>query len=158
MTPKPFLNDFWRDIVSVVSAVVTVVGFLVAYWQLRKTRSAALAAKDAAIRAVEESRGRFRKFILSNLFRFLTEARLHVNEKKWEMAAIRLGDVADQVSQLADVDHEWRPLLSEIRHWEETLRGRTSRGVRFAPRKWADLLTRLQSKIDRDHGPFKDKG
>lgn len=50
------LWEWWDRVNTVVSIPLAVVGFLIAYWQIWKTRSAAVAAKDAA----EEATDRFR--------------------------------------------------------------------------------------------------
>ena len=155
MPHKPLLNDMARDIISLVSLVVSLVGFGVTIWQLRKTRSAADAAKRSAELALEESRNKFRKYVFANVLRLLSEARLHGENRVWERAAVRLNDLADQVSQLSDADEEWAELLSRLRAWNEVLLDPTRRDKPATQKKWAELITRVQSKIDREHGPFR---
>jgi uncharacterized membrane protein len=60
--PKGFFSDGWRDTVAVGSLVVTVaglvatiVGLYYAIVQIRKTKTAAQAAEEAANRAVRDS-------------------------------------------------------------------------------------------------------
>lgn len=148
------LRDAWRDIIAVGSLVITVVGFGLSLYQLRKTKSAALAARDAANRAIEESRGSFRRHVLACAVRFLAETRLHANAGNWEKTASRLGDLADQLSQLSDADQNWHGLLIELREWEVKIVSRPM--TEPMKRKWSMLMQRLQQKVDSQHGPFKD--
>lgn len=151
MPTRALLSDFGRDAFALASTIVTLVGFIIAYWQIRKTKSAALAAKDAADRSFGESRRHFQKYVLSNILRSLAEAKILVAAQARDKAAMRLNDLGDQISQLADTDEGWQILLSEVRYWETVFRGNR----RIATKKWDDLVDRLQAKIDSVHGPFK---
>jgi hypothetical protein len=154
MNGIPLLSESWRDIISLGSLVVTVVGFVLAFWQIRKTKSAADAARDAAIRAYDENRGLYRRFVLSCATRFLVEARFYADSEHWDRASLRLRDVGDQVSQLLDADPDWQDLLAELRRLDAALGANPK--PKFTGKRWVTLIERLQAKIDSHHGPFKD--
>jgi hypothetical protein len=91
------LTEFWRDLLSLVSLGLTVVGFILtalglwyAILQIRKTKSAVEAAEEAANRALAESERNFQRYAAANAHRFINEAKMHVDGKAWEKAAMRL--------------------------------------------------------------------
>jgi len=156
MNEEPLLTEAWRDIIALGSLAVTLVGFGLAYWQLRKTKTAALAAQEAAERSVDESRRQFQSYILACSMRYLAEAKLLASRNQWPEASTRLGDLADQMVQLADFDEDWLPLLSEVRDWAGKIDDPTKK-----PRmrsKFVATLQRVQQKVDSHHGPFKSVG
>jgi hypothetical protein len=151
----PLLNDFWRDVVSLVGFAFTTAGLVYAILQIRKTKSAAEAAEAAAKRAILESRRNFQRYAAGNAHRFINEAKRHVDRLEWEQAATRLGDLADQVAQLVQSDEEWRPLIDELRTWAATC-NRFAAGGRgkFRSTSWVRFFVRLQAKIDNFYDPF----
>jgi hypothetical protein len=81
------MSKGWKDVLNIASIVVgavsllaTVVGLLYAIAQIRKTKSAAAAA-------LEESRQSYHRFAAGNAHRFIKEARIHVENKQWTLAA-----------------------------------------------------------------------
>lgn len=158
----PLMSEGWRDILSIVSFTVgivslgvTVVGLLYAIAQIRKTKSAVDAAKEAADEAVAESKRSYHRYAAGNAQRLIKEAKIHVDNKAWALAAFRLNDLADQVAQLASEDAAWRQLADTLRKWETACQGQ-ARGVKkgFAVLKWSEFIRRLQAKIDEWSGPF----
>jgi hypothetical protein len=161
MPQRALLSEFWRDIVSISSAVITTVGFIITIVQIRKTRSSAEAARKAASEAVSESRKSFERYALSNAFRYLAETKLHVGNRHWSPASLRLNDLAEQTGQLAALDPgEWKELTIELRRWSDTIARLPDANPKFAHLKWAEFVRRLQEKIDERHGPFStsDRG
>lgn len=156
MPSSPVMNDFWRDVVSIGSAVVTVIGLIYAIRQIWKTQSAAEAARESADRAFAESRSQFQRYALTNALRFVAEVKLHVGSRAWELASIRTSDLAEQVSQLSETEPEWEPIAQDLRKWETEF-GRLASGTLKRLRSSArhDFLNALQGKIDKQHGPFK---
>jgi hypothetical protein len=161
MPQTALLNEFWRDVVSISSTAITVVGFVLtvvsliyAIRQIWKTQSAADAALKAANQAVIESRQSFERYTLANALRYFAEAKLYINDSLWDKASLRLNDLSEQTAQLATVDAEWKALTLELRLWSNTLAQLSTRNSRFAGRKWSDFSIRLQGKIDERHGPF----
>lgn len=163
---SPLLTDFWRDLTAIASAAITIVGFIVtvvslvyAIRQIRQTKSAAEAAREAATSALAESRRGFQRYAAANAHRFVNEAKIHVENKSWAMAALRLSDLADQAAQLASIEAAWIQLAEELREWEATSR-RVAAGElkRFAANKWFEFALRLQAKIDSYYGPFPAAG
>jgi hypothetical protein len=122
MLHRPLLSETWRDLVSLGSTAITLIGFALTIWQLRKTRGAAIAARDASTRAIEESRGHFRRYALANAVRCLAESKVYFEAESWRLVGLRLNDFADQVAQLASSDASWQPLLHELRVWEQLMK------------------------------------
>jgi hypothetical protein len=143
----PLLSETWRDVVSLVSLVLSVLGLaatVLGLWyaidQIRKTKSAAVAAKEAADQALAESRESYNRYAAANAHRLIREAKIHVQSGvagltqsqstgdalthdqrvAWVLAAARLSDLADQVAQLANDDPDWRNFADELREWEGT--------------------------------------
>jgi hypothetical protein len=158
----PLLSDGWRDVISIASLILSVLGLaatVVGLWyaidQIRKTKSAADAAKEAADEALTESRESYNRYTAANAHRLLKEVKIHVQGEVWILAAVRLADLADQVAQLANEDPEWKPFADELREWEAACQ-RRARGVkkRFAVDKWGEFTRRLQAQMDSWSGPF----
>lgn len=142
---RPFLTDFGRDAITIFSLALTVLGFIVA-------RS----ARRAARRATEESQRNYRRYVVANLLRLLDGAKTFVDSKDRKRATLRLGDLADQAAQLADLDGDWTDLASELRRWEEDVKALAKeKGRTFPADKWTSFILRLQTRIHRLHGPFK---
>jgi hypothetical protein len=156
MFQKAFLSEFWRDIVSISSAIITVLGFYYAIRQIWMTQSAAAAALKAANQAVSESRRSFERYTIANALRYFAEAKLYINDSSWEKASLRLSDLAEQTAQLAAMDPEWKNLTHELRQWSDTISRIPSQRIRFARKKWSLFAIKLQGKIDERHGPFEN--
>jgi hypothetical protein len=152
---EPWLSEAVRDALSIVGFIVTVLGLIYAIRQIRLTKSAADAAKEAADKALLESQKSYQRYTAGNAHRFVNEAKIHVEYKAWSLAAFRLNDLADHVAQLAGEDSEWRDLADELRQWEATCQGQ-ARGQKkgFAVAKWAEFTRRLQAKMADWFGPF----
>jgi hypothetical protein len=127
--------------------------------QIRETKSAAAAARDAANETLAESRRSYQRYAASVAYRLVSEAKIHVDNKAWGQAALRLGDLADQALQLASADPGWGELADELRKWEADFR-RISLGYKkgIAATKWNEFLVRLHREIARYHGPFPAAG
>jgi hypothetical protein len=146
------LTDIQRDFVSLTSLVVTVVGLFYAIVQIRKTKSAAEAAKKALM----ESQGNFHRYIAGNAQRFLGEARIHIDNKEWGKAAVRISDVADQVAQFLSSDAANAQDVVKLRDWAANCRRLASGELtKFAILKWESFSVNIQAKIDSWHGPFR---
>ena len=157
----PVLTDYSRDLLSIASIVISIVGFaltvlslLYAIQQIRMTKTAAEAAEEAAKKTLLESEYLFTRFAAANSLRFLAEVRLFVDSKSWGFAALRLGDLRDQVAQLAKLDKDCESLVVGLRRWETTLRELSREEGIFSERKWLLFAVRLQNKIDQLHTPF----
>jgi hypothetical protein len=144
------MSEGWRDAVSITSLVATIVGLWYAIVQIRRTKSAANAAREAADKALAESRRSYHRYTLANAQRFIKEAKIHVENKTWALAAFRLNDLADQAAQLVGEDPEWRLFANELREWEATCQGQ-ARGLKktFTVLKWSEFTRRLQSLSDK---------
>jgi hypothetical protein len=150
----PLLTDFWRDLLSLVGFGLTAAGLVYAILQIRKTKSAAEAAEEAAKRVLTESERNFQRYAAANAHRFVNEAKMHVNSQEWEKAATRLNDLADQAAQLAYTDEDWRQLADDLRTWAATCMKHARGKAKFPMNNWVAFSVRLQRKIDHYHGPF----
>ena len=150
-------TDLWRDVISIAGFSLTALGLIYAIVQIRKTKSAAHAAEEAANQSLAETHASFQRYAAATAHRFINEAQIHIDNQQWEKAAVRFNDVADQAAQLAALDSEWERLAEELRSWAATC-GRHAMGelTRFAKNKWVRFIVRLQAKIDSCHGPFRD--
>ena len=154
MPNNPILTESSRDVVAMGSAVITVVSWVIAIWQIRKTKSAAIAAEQAAERAAENFRLDYRRYVLANAVRSLTELKLSVESRRWERALVRLQDLAEQVSQFAEGDEPWHSLSQELREWENDLLKLDADRESRVWKKWEKFLLRLHGPIDQAYGPF----
>ena len=161
MPQKALFNEFWRDVISVSSAVITIVGFVLtvvsliyAIRQIWKTQSAADAALEAAGQAVTEGRRSFERYTLANALRYFAATKLFINGLLWDKASLRLNDLAEQRAQLASVDPIWTELTAELRKWSDTFARISRHETKFSDPKWSKFAIKLQSKIDERHGPF----
>ncbi len=151
------LTDVWRDLIALASAVLTVAGLVYAILQIRKTQSAAMAAKAAAEQARAESHRSFLAYAAANAHRFINETKLHVDHERWEMAAVRMNDLADQAARLVATDPEWTAFADELRKWAHTCtRHAAGELKKFAKPKWITFSVRLQARIDGHFGPFPE--
>lgn len=156
------LFAFWLDFLAVGGFVLTIVGFVAtllslyyAIRQLRETKSAAVAAREAATAALVESRRNYLRHVAANSHRYVNEVIIHVENQAWQYAALRLDDLADQLAQLGIEDPECKPFADEVRSWAATAKGHAAGGGRkFAATKWTRFLLRLRAKIDSYYGPF----
>jgi hypothetical protein len=123
------LAEFWNNVIAVGGFILTAVGFVVtvlsliyAIRQIKETKSAATAARDAATAALAESRRYFQRYVAANCHRYVHEVIIHVENKEWHLAALRLDDLADQVAQLSSEDHAWQRFVDELRTWRALLK------------------------------------
>lgn len=156
------LTDRARDIISLVSIAITIVGFILtvaslwyAIQQIRKTKTAAEAASEAANRAVRDSETLILRFAIANAVRFLAEVRLHLEAKAWSFASLRAADLADQIAQLARNDGACRDLVQTLRVWESTFRKLHRGDGEFNEPKWLRYMIKIQTKLDQLHTPFQ---
>jgi hypothetical protein len=152
---EPLLSEGVRDILALVGFVATIAGLAYAIIQIRKTKSAAEAARQAADVAADESRKAYRRHVGSHSHRFINEAKIHVENQAWNLAAARLSDLADQAAQLSHATPEWKAVGAEIREWESRcLRLASGAKKRFLPEKWTEFLVLVQARVDDVYGPF----
>lgn len=152
------LTDFWRDVIALLSVVLTTAGLIYAIIQIRKTKSAAEAAKESAQQTLRESQSRFQRYAAASANRFLNEAKIHVGHKDWDKASDRIYLVADQTNLLAAIAREWVGIEQELRKWA-TLCNRLALGEskRF-PRKWSEFVGAIQGRLNETLGPTPRNG
>ena len=160
-----FLTPWWLDALALVSgigALISAIGVLIALSQLKRQKRITERLKEAVEDTLEKAKSTFNQYAVSNANRFLNEAKNHVYGEEYAQAAMRIADLADQVSQVAQVtdDLVWKNLANELREWEFTFRGinsgreqplSSSKNLEF---KWQKLVKSLHQRIDQNFGPF----
>ena len=148
-------GGFW---LGVVGFVVGTIGLSVTIWQVRETKRAAIAAKDAAEQTLLESRTQFRRFLASSAHRYLAEARRAVDDGSWEMAAMRANDMADLLGQMPSTEKAVQRLTDDLRKFAQIFASKSKNPAgdvcEFQPAKWASLLIKVQKVLDRVQAPF----
>ena len=116
---KGFLPNTWRDTLAIAGLVLGLVGFLltlVGLWyairQVRQATSAAAAAKNAAEATPAQDARPLPPVHRGRLARH--GGSTYLEAAQWGKAAIRLDDLADDISRLED-DPEWAPLADGLR-------------------------------------------
>jgi hypothetical protein len=157
------LTDSARDLLSVVGFVITVVGTAVtiaglvyAVKQIRKTQSAAEAARVAVMDTLAETRKEYQRYAGANAHRYFGEVRSHVDHKEWEAAARRVDDLADVLAQLVSLDAKWTSWVVELRKWAGSFKKAIPSGQlsKHMAGKWRTFRIKLQGIIDTTYGPF----
>ena len=158
-----FLPSFLIDVFTlfgVLGTAATLIGLWLTYEQLKRTTKVAEAARDAALLAEVKDRQQFAGFVVGSCHRLVNEAKIFVDASRWELAAIRVADLADSFVQLgrsADVSiSSCEDSIAQLREWESTFR-KQSPGKSLNPnsaKKWTAFLVLIQSQIDKTHGPF----
>jgi hypothetical protein len=160
--PVALLSDGWRDIVSVVSLVCTVLGLWWAIAQIRQAKTAAEAAREAADEALRESQKSYHKHAAGAGHRLLNQAIIYIDLDIWLTAGALLGLLAEQVALLIADDESWVDFAAEVRKWEERAKRQAKVGPsgrsEFSKRNWNGFKRSLQAKIDEWSGPFAGGG
>ncbi len=155
------LPDWFNDLDALVGVFGTLIGFGITFWQLLKTKRAAEAARDAANRTAEAARNNYAHFVISTCQRFVSEARIHVDMGRFELAALRCDDLAGQLVLVCNATpgaiDDAASLIARLRDFAEAFR-KASRPLgklsNAATAKWAKFLLELSGRIDHMHGPF----
>jgi hypothetical protein len=149
------LTESWSDLVAITGLLVTVAGFALTLYQLRKTKSAAEAARSAADRAYAESRRYFESLIASNAHNLVTQVRETVQSKDWANASRRVNDLADQMALLPQADAEAAQFVNELRTWGGRFARLASGDLKkFYNSRWDSFLVVVQRRIDTLRTPF----
>lgn len=159
------LADFWNELyaaggfwIGAVSLVVGVLGFWYAIVQVWKTQAAAEAAKRAADETRAESRETFRRYLVMDANRTVSELRILVVSERWETAGYRADDLAEALAQIAQLQDDPTPLAEQIglfRRTAETFRRRAKgESAAFHRNQWADRLIALHAFLDEAKAPF----
>jgi hypothetical protein len=154
-----FLDDRWRDGLAIVGAVgvlLTLVGVIVAIWQLYKTQSATAAATTAALDAINDSKKRYETYVLAQANRLLSEAKRLVQSEQWQLAVIRLDDMAENVMQFATADSQWADMAETLRQFSVQFERVANEDLKpdRVRRKWHKEQPKLSHKLGQHHGPF----
>jgi hypothetical protein len=143
------LTEGWSDLIAITGLVVTVAGFAVTLYQLRKTQSAAEAARTAAEGAFAEGRRHLRTIVTTSTHRFVNELRGLADRGQWEPACRRANNLADQLALMPADDAAITSFINELREWGQRF-ARLATGQlkrRYNDRR-AEFLIRLQRKLD----------
>ena len=91
------LPGFW---LSLAGVAVSTIGLAATYYQVRKARKSADAARDATEASRRENHEGFRRYLAATVYRQLAEAETFVIGGQWAFARIRCGDLATTFAQL----------------------------------------------------------
>ncbi|MCI0642500.1 MAG: hypothetical protein L0Y72_16790 [Gemmataceae bacterium] len=152
-----WLNDWWRDALSVFGVTLTIGGLLLAIWQIRRAVNAAEAAKLAAENALFESRKSFLRFVSALAHRFVNEINVHIENSTWQVASVRMDDLASQLMQLTHTEQELHEAVRQLRHYSTACKGLTSgTRKRFPLKKRLSFSQGLQDKIEKKLSPLSE--
>ena len=153
------LSESWSDLVAIGGLILTASGFAITIAQLRKTKSAADAAREAAERASSESRQQFQNLVSSNAHTFISQVRESVDRKDWSGAARRVNDLADQMALVPQQDIEFAQLINDLRAWGSRFSRLASGDLKkFYNSRWENFFLLLQQRIDSLRAPFASLG
>jgi hypothetical protein len=134
---------------------LTTLGLVYTIVQIRKTKSAAKAAAEAADKVLLENTRNFLKYSAIFAHRFINEAKNHIHKGEWEQADKRISDLAVHSAQLAINDAIWKGFTEQIRIWASTCNRMASGKLkRFPQSKWVEFIIKIEAKIDELIGPF----
>jgi len=146
---------------GVAGTFATLCGLYVTYRQARESRRAADAARDAAYTMDVENKRRFARFVLQQARGMAKEARVYCDSRNYQLAAVKVRDLAETVAQIGTTfDHylpRWKEFADELRAWDDTfLRAAKEPGKfsRTSERKWLDFQREFHSELDAVAGPF----
>ena len=142
---------FW---LSVAGVAVSTIGLSATYYQVRKARKSADAARDAAEATRVESHAGFRRYLVAGVHRQLTETEAFVIEQQWAFARLRCQDLATTFAQLACPE-----LAKEYRYFANLFRDKTATPTkRFVQSRWDKLVTLSKQNLDTLTNPFQTGG
>jgi Co/Zn/Cd efflux system component len=89
-----WLKTHWRDLVTAFEILLTIIGFAITVVQIRKSRGAAEAARDAAQRAQENYTRNNSLTSIASAIEMIEEVKRHHRTESWSMALDRYGATA----------------------------------------------------------------
>lgn len=148
-------------IFGVVGTAATLLGLWLTWQQVQETKKAAEAARDAALATAAADRNEFARFAITGCHRLIGEAKLYVDLRQYDLAALRSADLADQMASVGrsapNLLPGWESRVETLRNWEGTLK---SAALNQTPlrdnsvKKWREFVRQLYATIDPVHGPF----
>ncbi len=144
-------GGFW---LSVAGVAVSAIGLGATYYQVRKARKSADAARDAAELTRQQSQDAFRYYLAAALHRQLVEVAGFVTTSRWDFASLRCEDIGAIVAQLT------RPeVADEYRYFARLFRDKVASDTRrVGVKRWNDLMISTQRRVDEITSPFANKG
>jgi hypothetical protein len=158
-TSHGFLKPHQTDVLALVGgigSILTAIGVLLAVWQMYRTTSANRAATEAAIAALNTSRRQYDRYVIHHASRIVAEARLFVQHDDFNIAAVRLQDLAELITQVSGADQEWDGLALRLRQMQHSF-NRIGKGeIKFPSvrSKWVELEQAVGQKLGTQIGPF----
>lgn len=148
--------NFWSFMVTAAGAVVTIIGFAIAIYQIRRTRTAAEAARQAATDTAEKLLSVGAMIDLTRLYSLSNEAVVLLRHQKFAGAALRVGDLRAKVVELRvspkgralQAQQEWQMLVTKLKNLQEALE-------RYDGREGCDDA--LERRMKRDMFSIHDK-
>jgi hypothetical protein len=147
------LHPVWNDFFTVAGFFVGVIGFAVTIWQLRRTRSAAQAAKQAALQTLNETRVAYDRFIAGIAYKYFAELRMYADSKQWHLALLRCDDLADLLSQQKVQDLAVAATMRQLREFSRVFVDmRDLTRMKFSRKKWDIAVTSIHTLVDGIRG------
>lgn len=169
-----FFSNGARDVFALIglaSAVLTAAGLWVGWKALKLTieqmrqsaeaarhaATVAEAARDAAIRATNETREQYNRYVGLHAGGLVTEARHYVHNEDFRLAALRLHDLAELFAHIAGQKELWGPFSERLRLMEESFHRVAGGEIQFkgVSGRWRTLHLELSAAIAKDFGPFQ---
>jgi len=134
---------FW---LSLAGVAVSAIGLGATYYQVRKARKSADAARDAAEATRRDSHDGFRRYFGATIHRQLAEVlRGFVFENNWALAKLRCEDIAAIFAQLSEADSP-----TDYRRFATLFRDKISKpNKKFVRQTWDELIAQSNRKIDQ---------
>lgn len=151
------LSPGWTDFFTAGGFAVAVVGFAYTIYQVRKTKSAAEAAREAIREEQVHNRTAFQRYAASHANRLLALAIEYVDNESWEIAKIRVRDLAEYIAHLQTPSSDVTEIVEDLREHAHTLSTK-ARGAKrnFPVQKWRRLVNRIQRLFDQALNPFPE--
>ena len=161
------LDPAWNDFYTAGGFFVGVIGFAAAFYQIRETKRAAIAARDAANKSLAETKEAYERFVGAFASRLFAELRSAVTGKDWSLANIRSHDLAELLATLPSSGDESidaagiesvRSLREFGQAFAETVAAKKPQPpAKLMRDRWKPLLQLLDMRLDRLKAPFREK-
>jgi hypothetical protein len=148
-------------ILTLVGTLATLAGLVLTLLQVRKTKTAAEAAKKAVDETLDRLRAATGQYAVSMAKRRLIQVRELADNKNWMGVASRLDELAESTAQLAQTfpaaSEAWMSEVGQVHEWSATFARHASRSTGPKAKeleKWTAFATAMATKFDRIHGPL----
>ena len=140
----------WLTILGFLGSMASILGIVVAGWQLWKTKNATQAIQQS----LAESRQKIDQWLITQAFRLLDGASENIVQSAWTPAAVRLREMSHLLRQLKQDGDEWRELITWMDGFASTCTEMaTGKGKRFPEtmrKKWREAEAVLRNSLSKN--------